>query len=961
MHDVNVLKWSHSIVNEENFINEWAAIENARSLAFDLGTYNGIFPLDMRLSTVSAKAISSHRRLGFAPDVDVLIGMEDELTMYRTVVSDICLGTGSMPWRQGLLRGGTYQPFSSEELPDSWDNLFQDEETSKWNWTASHRDPPVLQAPRHDPTSTSNTIHSPDPSHPTDRDMTRSLRVSNPIPRWGHDLLALLEQEGQEDDDEEGLVVFVSSFYIDHERVLFHDESRILRFDNDYNEWENSIRFIWEDMVDPNVPIEVVIVRPEPPQHPHRGTMATVIVHQNLRPDRAACLVTAVHIMDPTTTFQHTAHSMELQMSPARIFQLARVDQICQQRQRQGAGRCTLHIGHHRHLDHQFVATSHGLGMHIRIPTTLTDFEAEQNLLRRIQQQRRGRRGDPWDPADHQDIPPENTHPPIDPSSAHPEDEVSFMGRRPRRLHSIVEVSSSTSPETISSTESSTDWRQTVIFTLDGMSTSAQLPWHDMDLLYEQAAVALELNRRDILRVQAVHRPLDYIQVNLYGMILQRAHEFRPNPYVRLTLVDMELHVANEIQSSPFRRYPKWLPYVADREALVQTLGLESLCSTQESPCHIWRNNVILDTDPRTRLHISDGDYIKVYVGDIDNLDICLSDIDIESPEEQLESSPRNEDEEETALFQRAAIALQKACSDTCVALQSAQPQPAAEHVISTRRLQVNTWRIAPQHERSGPPIGSYPQGVPPPPQRAFNAQLHFDDRRLFAHLFATTSIIECEDEGPIAYIETWYIHHQIHRRCTEPRSVRIRHDSPSWIEDIIEPWATTLVPDLEVTIHLVKPQPPRTNMECIMAHLILEQSTRVAHTVGMVSTMMSETHRGPFHHSAYSLPDIMNQAYVLRQAGLQEVCRDGRCRVRLGNIPFGLFDWDEFPRASSLTIHREQFSFSSHADSHEVLDLMQRTTMRWRRRGTDQHGFERTTTRRWMSQLCLQSSCNAI
>ena len=39
----------------------------------------------MRLSNVSAKAISSHRRLGFAPDVDVLIGMEDELTMYRTV------------------------------------------------------------------------------------------------------------------------------------------------------------------------------------------------------------------------------------------------------------------------------------------------------------------------------------------------------------------------------------------------------------------------------------------------------------------------------------------------------------------------------------------------------------------------------------------------------------------------------------------------------------------------------------------------------------------------------------------------------------------------------------------------------------------------------------------------------------------------------------------------------------
>lgn len=37
--EVNVLKWSHSIIEEPNFINEWAAIENARSLAFEIGTY----------------------------------------------------------------------------------------------------------------------------------------------------------------------------------------------------------------------------------------------------------------------------------------------------------------------------------------------------------------------------------------------------------------------------------------------------------------------------------------------------------------------------------------------------------------------------------------------------------------------------------------------------------------------------------------------------------------------------------------------------------------------------------------------------------------------------------------------------------------------------------------------------------------------------------------------------------
>ena len=39
---VCVLKGSHSILQEDNFVTEWQAIENARTLAFELGEYDGI-------------------------------------------------------------------------------------------------------------------------------------------------------------------------------------------------------------------------------------------------------------------------------------------------------------------------------------------------------------------------------------------------------------------------------------------------------------------------------------------------------------------------------------------------------------------------------------------------------------------------------------------------------------------------------------------------------------------------------------------------------------------------------------------------------------------------------------------------------------------------------------------------------------------------------------------------------
>lgn len=268
--------------------------------------------------------------------------------------------------------------------------------------------------------------------------------------------------------------------------------------------------------------------------------------------------------MDPVTTFRHSAHSTDLLLPHARVRQLAGVDHICLQREEQGAGQCTIHIGHQLQPADQDIAILHGLSLHVRIPSTLSIEEAEQNLCRRVQQYRRQRSGHSWDPPDSQEGPPEDDHPlPLD-GTHDPEDAISFMGKRPARSsrHRPIEISSSsTSPETISSLDNGLRWRQTVIFTMDGLSTSAQLPWSDSDALFSQIAAALNIARRDILRVVAVpHRPPDYGPVNLHCMLLQKSTEFRPTPYVRLVLVDRELHVEQNVQTSPFRRFPTWIP-----------------------------------------------------------------------------------------------------------------------------------------------------------------------------------------------------------------------------------------------------------------------------------------------------------------------------------------------------------------------------------------------------------------
>ena len=59
-----------------------------------------------------------------------------------------------------------------------------------------------------------------------------------------------------------GVCVYIYT-YISHRDLHRHAEPRILRFDREVEEWEREVRFMWEDLVDHDAAIDVVIVRPE--------------------------------------------------------------------------------------------------------------------------------------------------------------------------------------------------------------------------------------------------------------------------------------------------------------------------------------------------------------------------------------------------------------------------------------------------------------------------------------------------------------------------------------------------------------------------------------------------------------------------------------------------------------------------------------------------------------------------
>eukprot|EP00435_Cladocopium_sp_Y103_P027292 s1557_g6.t1 len=263
--DVYVTKWMHSIWKDPDSQTEWSAIETARSLAFELGVYDGIHYADTRTSAFSTRPSLQGRNVGFAPEVDVLVGMDENLTMFCEKVPDICMDQQLMPWsakhvgkriyKGQLIDLCQYHNFDSFEEPLSPcvavsiprnHSQFPFSDDFKLN---RDEDPQLM-----------------DPSDPSSAEEDRPRRARDPrrppirlMPSWIAELWDLLQQEGATEMAEEGPVLYLQSYYLSHQRHPQQRESRPLRIDRDYVDWEDEFRQVWQDFVDPAAPLSVYI------------------------------------------------------------------------------------------------------------------------------------------------------------------------------------------------------------------------------------------------------------------------------------------------------------------------------------------------------------------------------------------------------------------------------------------------------------------------------------------------------------------------------------------------------------------------------------------------------------------------------------------------------------------------------------------------------------------------------
>ena len=149
---------------------------------------------------------------------------------------------------------------------------------------------------------------------------------------------------------------------------------------------------------------------------------------------------------------------------------------------------------------------------------------------------------------------------------------------------------------------------------------------------------------------------------------------------------------------------------------------------------------------------------------------------------------------------------------------------------------------------------------------------------------FLQCATTEHQDEGPVTYWTTWYLHHQRYTRNSESRVLRLDNLQHLWYQDLCALWADVLDPFLPARVHHVHPRPPEADHQVTVGHLILEQGQGDRMPALLTGVFDHPTVRRLWHFAGLMEPFI-TRGEVFEELGVQRWCASSICSMQCGGV----------------------------------------------------------------------------
>eukprot|EP00435_Cladocopium_sp_Y103_P062446 s894_g24.t1 len=413
------------------------------------------------------------------------------------------------------------------------------------------------------------------------------------------------------------------------------------------------------------------------------------------------------------------------------------------------------------------------------------------------------------------------------------------------------------------------------------------------------------------------------------AVILQYVGDLQPGTTDQLVLIDVEIQYHSSTPTVD--RHVHRVPNLMSRAMLLRHLHLADYCDLPHMSCQItWNHQAWLESDDA--LHaVQHGLYLRVTVPPPQDSALD-TDFAIEVADLLFDSDVPPAVRKRLAGLSDCDPPGKRAAHVGAASSASTSMRLLQTAIVRSRQLLQgdHDFVISGTHCQLDPVDAAVPAwelSYAPPvrPQPALPARAPFDDLRWLQgleRLFTNGALIENEDEGPIAYVNTWLIQHHRYPLCATPRPLRLTTDVAQWAQDLATVWNDLLDTTIPCVVHLVRPAPPCTSFQCSLATLIIEQEQTDFSAAVLLSVLRAQGSFIHLHQTAQSVPAIASRATILRHADPQssDPLQNSQCSVSLGDRPFGLVDPEPVRSGCSLVIRVHPDSVRLLQDQHALV-----------------------------------------
>jgi len=199
-------------------------------------------------------------------------------------------------------------------------------------------------------------------NRPTNRIERRPRPLHDGSEQWFWELGSIFSTQATQEVIDGDSYIYVQTWFIDHVRHVNCRVPRSLRLDQNWITWIEECRYLWRDLLDPNTPFSIHVVKPRPPQSRWQDFNCHILLEQNRPIGRAAGIITVLQSSTSTTSASQGAYVMHRHIRKQDVIDTMELNPICDDHH------CAIYYG--REPIHIVVATEVSSGFSIRVQIT---------------------------------------------------------------------------------------------------------------------------------------------------------------------------------------------------------------------------------------------------------------------------------------------------------------------------------------------------------------------------------------------------------------------------------------------------------------------------------------------------------------------------------------------------------------------------------------------------------------